>query len=202
MTLSCRSIKNKVENVITKEKGSKFIGFAYPIETELEAQNYLKILHEKYSDATHICYAYRLGYEGNIYRANDDGEPNGTAGVPIYNQIRSADITNVLVVSVRYFGGTKLGVGGLIQAYKTSAELTLSRATIIKYIRKSKFSIDFEYTQQNIVSKILDKLDANIINQHFSHKVHFEFEFATNLENQIDIYFEPIQHLISLKKLK
>lgn len=113
------------------------MGYAYPVQDEEEVKQILDELRQKYPDATHHCYAYRLGFEGENYRANDDGEPNGTAGLPIYNQLLSRELTYCLVVSVRYFGGIKLGVSGLIKAYKESAELTLDEAEI-KIIEKRK----------------------------------------------------------------
>jgi len=123
MNHSYKTIRNPVEEILFKEKGSKFIGFGFSVDDESEAKKYLENLWQKYPDATHICYAYRLGVNGEIYRANDDGEPSGSAGLPIYNQIISKEITNVLVASVRYYGGTKLGVSGLIKAYKLSAQM-------------------------------------------------------------------------------
>lgn len=128
MSFSYLTLSKPILDVSFKEKGSKFIGYAYPVQDEEEAKKKIQALWEKYPDATHICYAYRLGLNGEHYRANDDGEPSGTAGLPIYNQIVSKNITNVLVASVRFFGGTKLGVSGLIKAYKLSAQLTLEEA--------------------------------------------------------------------------
>ncbi|WP_322970473.1 YigZ family protein [Faecalibacter sp. LW9] len=121
MTDSFKTIKAPVEDVIFKELGSKFINYAYPVESEEEVEFYLNQLYERWPDATHHCYAYAIGIDGKTFRANDDGEPSGSAGLPIYNQILSHEITNVLIVSVRYFGGTKLGVPGLVKAYKYAA---------------------------------------------------------------------------------
>ena len=118
MTDNYRTIEKAVEDVIFKELGSKFINFAYPIENEDDIKIYLDQLREIHPDANHHCYAYALGIDGKNHRANDDGEPSGSAGLPIYNQILSSEITNVLIVSVRYFGGTKLGIPGLVKAYK------------------------------------------------------------------------------------
>src|SRR5690606_12630823 len=115
MNHSYKTIKNQVTEILFKEKGSKFIGFGFSVDDENEAKQKLSFLWEKYPDATHICYAYRLGADGETYRVNDDGEPSGSAGLPIYNQIVSKEITHVLVASVRYYGGTKLGVSGLIK---------------------------------------------------------------------------------------
>lgn len=201
MNLSCQSIKNDVKEILMKEKGSKFIGFAFSVENEDEINAKLLELKEVYPDATHHCYAYRLGFDGEIYRANDDGEPSGSAGIPIYNQIRSAELTYTLVVIIRYFGGTKLGVGGLIQAYKKAAELTLAEDKKISFIQKEKYFIRFEYAQQNEVQKILESLNAEITQQNFIDLVEFHFEVPKNKELMQRNAFEEIQHLIDLKKI-
>src|SRR6186713_1623645 len=117
---------------IYKEKGSKFLSFAYPVQSESDIKEHIAFLKSEYFDARHHCYAWMLGPERNHFRAFDDGEPNHSAGDPILGQIRSKNLTNVLVVVVRYFGGTKLGVGGLISAYKIAAEEALSKAVIIE----------------------------------------------------------------------
>lgn len=201
MNLSCQSIKNDVKEILMKEKGSKFIGFAFSVENEDEINAKLLELKEVYPDATHHCYAYRLGFDGEIYRANDDGEPSGSAGIPIYNQIRSAELTYTLVVIIRYFGGTKLGVGGLIQAYKKAAELTLAEAEKISFIQKEKYFIKFEYAQQNEVQKILESINAEITQQNFIDFVEFHFEVPKSKELMQRNVFEEIQHLIDLKKV-
>ncbi|CAI9429504.1 IMPACT family member yigZ [Candidatus Ornithobacterium hominis] len=201
MNLSCQSIKNDVKEILMKEKGSKFIGFAFSVENEDEINAKLLELKEIYPDATHHCYAYRLGFDGEIYRANDDGEPSGSAGIPIYNQIRSAELTYTLVVIIRYFGGTKLGVGGLIQAYKKAAELTLAEAEKISFIQKEKYFIKFEYAQQNEVQKILESINAEITQQNFIDFVEFHFEVPKSKELMQRNVFEEIQHLIDLKKV-
>lgn len=202
MNLSCQSIKNDVKEILMKEKGSKFIGFAFSVENEDEINAKLLELKEIYPDATHHCYAYRLGFDGEIYRANDDGEPSGSAGIPIYNQIRSAELTYTLVVIIRYFGGTKLGVGGLIQAYKKAAELTLAEAEKISFIQKEKYFIKFEYAQQNEVQKILESINAEITQQNFIDFVEFHFEVPKSKELMQRNVFEEIQHLIDLKKVE
>lgn len=201
MNLSCQSIKNDVKEILMKEKGSKFIGFAFSVENEDEINAKLLELKEIYPDATHHCYAYRLGFDGEIYRANDDGEPSGSAGIPIYNQIRSAELTYTLVVIIRYFGGTKLGVGGLIQAYKKAAELTLAEAEKMSFIQKEKYFIKFEYAQQNEVQKILESINAEITQQNFIDFVEFHFEVPKSKELMQRNVFEEIQHLIDLKKV-
>ncbi len=158
-----QTLKNKIEDVLLKEKGSKFIGFAYPVNSESEVKNQLHLLREIHPKATHHCYAYRLGINGENYRANDDGEPSGSAGLPIYNQLLAHDISNVLLIVVRYYGGTKLGVGGLVKAYKESAKLTLADAEIITKEVESEIEIRFKFSQQNIIFTILNKYDAKIL---------------------------------------
>ena len=165
MKFECKSIRNNIETVITKDKGSKFLGYAYPVKDEEEVKEKLDLLRQKYPDATHHCYAYRLGFEGENYRANDDGEPNGTAGLPIYNQLLSKDLTFCLVVSVRYYGGIKLGVSGLIKAYKESAEETLSLAKIKVIKKTADFEINFPYTSQNNAMRNIEKYNGKILEQ-------------------------------------
>ena len=158
------SIKSPIEDILLKEKGSKFIGFAYPINNEEDIKQYLQKIYDNHPKATHHCYAYRLGINGENYRANDDGEPSGSAGLPIYNQLLAHDITNVLVVIVRYFGGTKLGVGGLVKTYKESAKLTLENTEIIVKELETRVELSFDYVYQNLIFTILNKFDAKIIN--------------------------------------
>ena len=131
MKYEYQTIEKPIENVLVKEKGSKFIGFAYPILSENDYKEKLNKIKELHPKATHHCYAFRLGLNGENYRINDDGEPSGSAGLPIYNQLLAHDVTNILLIIVRYFGGTKLGVGGLVKTYKESAKSTLEEAKII-----------------------------------------------------------------------
>src|SRR5690606_25509872 len=168
MNHSYKTIRNPVEEILFKEKGSKFIGFGFSVDDESEAKKYLENLWEKYPDATHICYAYRLGLNGEVYRANDDGEPSGSAGLPIYNQIISKKITNVLVASVRYYGGTKLGVSGLIKAYKLSAQMVLEEAEIVEKFLMKKISFEFDYEDQGSVMRNFDRFNAEIISTEFT----------------------------------
>ncbi len=163
MSFSFQTIKSPVENILLKEKGSKFIGFAFPVNNEIDIKKNLEKLKEEHPKATHHCYAFRLGLNGENYRANDDGEPNGSAGLPIYNQFLARDLTNILVVVVRYYGGTKLGVSGLVKAYKESAKLTLDEAEIITKELESEIEISFGFNQQNIIFTLLNKFDAKIL---------------------------------------
>ena len=146
-----KTILKPVENVLLKEKGSKFIGFAFPVNNETELKSALEKIRSEHPKATHHCYAFRMGLNGENYRANDDGEPSGSAGLPIYNQLLANEITNVLVISVRYYGGTKLGVSGLVKTYKESAKITLEEAEIITKELETEINITFNFDQQNVI---------------------------------------------------
>jgi uncharacterized YigZ family protein len=143
-----------------KDKGSKFLAFAFPVSSKDETENYITQLRKKYFDARHHCYAWRLDTTPETFRTNDDGEPSGTAGKPIYGQMLSREVTNILIVVVRYFGGTLLGTGGLIKAYKQAAADALDNATIIEKIRTISHTITFPYEKTSAVMKILK--DENI----------------------------------------
>jgi uncharacterized YigZ family protein len=159
-----KTISKPVENVLLKEKGSKFIGFAFPVNNETELKSALEKIRSEHPKATHHCYAFRMGLNGENYRANDDGEPSGSAGLPIYNQLLANEITNVLVISVRYYGGTKLGVSGLVKTYKESAKITLEEAEIITKELETEINITFNFDQQNVIFTLLSKFDAKILN--------------------------------------
>ncbi|MDR6158724.1 putative YigZ family protein [Chryseobacterium sp. SLBN-27] len=164
MLFEYKTIEKPVENILLKEKGSKFIGFAYPVNNEEELKSALEKIRTEHPKATHHCYAFRMGLNGENYRANDDGEPSGSAGLPIYNQLLANEITNSLVVSVRYYGGTKLGVSGLVKAYKESAKITLDEANIIVKELEIETEIQFNFNQQNVIFTLLSKFDAKIVN--------------------------------------
>lgn len=162
MNFSFQTIKFPVENILLKEKGSKFIGFVFPVNNVKELKNALEKIREEHPKATHHCYAFRLGMNGENYRANDDGEPSGSAGLPIYNQLLANNLTNILLIVVRYYGGTKLGVSGLVKAYKESSKLTLDEAEIITKELESDLEIEFDFHQQNIIFTLLNKFDGKI----------------------------------------
>lgn len=150
-----------------KDKGSKFLSYAYPVRSEAEIKEHLDALHKRYYDATHHCYAWRLGPKGESFRANDDGEPSSTAGRPILGQLLSKEVTYALIVVVRYFGGTKLGVPGLIEAYKTSAALVLENAVIEQRTVDIETKIRFSYLAMNDVMRIVKEMQPQIIDQQF-----------------------------------
>ena len=152
---------------IYKERSSKFLAYAYPVESEEEVKLHLDRLRKEFFDATHHCYAYRLGAEGEHFRANDDGEPSGTAGKPILGQLLSAQLTNCLVVVVRYFGGTKLGVSGLIQAYKESTAEVIAASQIVEKTVDCLFEVQFPYIAMNGVQRVVKEVAPRIDRQEF-----------------------------------
>ena len=152
---------------IYKEKSSKFLAYAYPVESEEEIRTLLDALRKKYYDATHHCYAWRLGPHGETFRANDDGEPSGTAGKPILGQLLSNGITDCLVVVVRYFGGTKLGVPGLIAAYRESAAEAIAAAEIVELTVDRTVRVDFPYVAMNAIMRVVKEQQPRIEEQTF-----------------------------------
>nr|WP_315141622.1 YigZ family protein [uncultured Flavobacterium sp.] len=153
------------EETLFKEKNSKFFGYAFPIESEDEVKPITDRLRKQHPNACHYCYAYQLGVDSITYRANDDGEPSNTAGMPIYGQIQSFGVTNVLLVVVRIFGGVKLGVGGLISAYRASAQLTLETCAIIEKTIDVHYTISFDYKNMNKVMRVIKEKKLEIVAQ-------------------------------------
>lgn len=163
---SYRTLQHLAEGIY-KEKGSKFLAFAYPVGSETEIKEKIDHLKKEYFDARHHCFAWMLGPEKNHFRAFDDGEPNHSAGDPILGQIRSKGITNVLIVVVRYFGGVKLGVGGLISAYKAAAEDALSKAQIIEKNVTEEIDLHFDYLITSDVMRCIKDFELKILEQNF-----------------------------------
>ena len=163
MSYSYQILKSPVKEVVYKDKGSKFIGFAIPVANEEEFKIELEKIKIAHPKATHHCYAYRFGISGEEYRANDDGEPSGSAGLPIYNQLLAHDVSDILMVVVRYYGGTKLGVAGLIKAYKETTKLTLEEAIFSTKILESKLFLKFQYSEQHLIFTLLNKFEAKIV---------------------------------------
>ena len=159
-----RTLKSPIQAEI-KDKGSRFLAFAYPVQTAEQVKKHVDDLRQEHHKARHWCYAYRLGVDGNQFRANDDGEPSGSAGRPILGQIDSFELTDVLVVVVRYFGGTLLGVPGLIHAYKTSTQMALENAQIIEKNIEKTVRIRCEYPYLNEAIRIAKNHQAEIIEQ-------------------------------------
>lgn len=159
------TIAQATEEILFKEKSSKFFGYAYPIQSEEEVKPIIDQLRKLHPHAVHYCYAYQIGSEKISYRANDDGEPSNTAGAPIFGQIQSFGLTNILIVVVRIFGGIKLGVGGLITAYKTTAQMVLEGADIIEKTIDKHFLISFDYKNMNKVMRVIKEKKLDIVTQ-------------------------------------
>ncbi|AWI27115.1 IMPACT family protein [Flavobacterium pallidum] len=160
-----KTISTPSEEALFKEKGSKFFGYAFPVSSEIQVKEILEQLRTKHYSARHWCYAYQFGTEKVTFRTNDDGEPNNSAGMPIYGQIQSFKVTDVLIVVVRYFGGVKLGVGGLISAYRTAAQMALENSEIIEKIIRIHFIIHFEYKNMNKVMRMIRENQLEIVSQ-------------------------------------
>lgn len=188
-----KTLKKPSEEVIFKDRGSKFIGYAFPVSSEEEATSFISKLKEIHHKARHWCYAWRIGVEKENYRVNDDGEPNNSAGQPIYGQILSFNLTNVLVVVVRYFGGVKLGVGGLIQAYKTSAKLALENSAIEKRTVDAHFSLNFEYADINKVMRLIKEKNIQIIRQDMQLSCQIEVSVRKSESEKIKKAFEDLR---------
>ncbi len=156
---------DKEANTEFKERGSRFIAFAYPVSSKEEFKKYLQQIKKEHPKAVHHCFAYRLGTDMNDFRSSDDGEPSGTAGKPILGQIDSKQMTNIMVVVVRYFGGTLLGVPGLIHAYKTVTALVLQMVPMIQKPIELSYRFQFDYQQLNDIMRVLKKCHANILKQ-------------------------------------
>ena len=184
------------EETLYKEKNSKFFGYAYPVTNEDEIKQILEDLRKQHNQARHWCYAWQLGTEQVQYRANDDGEPNNSAGMPIYGQIQSFGVTNVLVVSVRYFGGVKLGVGGLISAYRTSAQMALEASNIIEKTIDVHFVLKFGYQNMNKVMRVIKEKNLDIVSQKM--EMDCEIIVATRKNNASNI-LEALQNLYEIE---
>jgi len=169
------------EEILFKEKSSKFFGYAFPIQSEVEVKPIIDGLRKQHPHAVHYCYAYQIGTEKLVHRANDDGEPSNTAGMPIYGQIQSFGVTNVLIVVVRIFGGVKLGVGGLITAYKTAAQLTLESSEIIEKTIDIHYLVSFDYKNINKVMRVIKEKNIEIVSQKM--EMSCEIEIITRKKN-------------------
>ncbi|MEN8776366.1 MAG: YigZ family protein [Polaribacter sp.] len=194
-----KTIKKSSEEILFKEKGSKFFGYAFPVLTEDDVKEKLELLKKKHHSARHFCYAYQIGIEKTQYRANDDGEPNNSVGLPIYGQIQSFGVTNILVVSVRYFGGTKLGVGGLISAYKTSAQLALEASEILVKTIDVNYQLKFNYDLMNVVQRIIKEKNLEIVSQKLEMDCEYVISVRKNDAKAIFTIFDSLYKL-TIKK--
>ena len=168
-----RTIKGPAEGLY-KEKGSKFLAFAFPVRSTDEVKQHLEALRKEYFDARHHCYAYILGPTKDVYRVNDDGEPSGTGGRPIHGQLLSADLTDTLIVVVRYFGGVLLGASGLANAYKTAARDAIEHAEIVEKTIDVRYRLQFEYVLMNDVMRIVKEFGLTPMNQDYNHDCRLE----------------------------
>ncbi|GAA4042918.1 MULTISPECIES: IMPACT family protein [Flavobacterium] len=195
-----KTIATSSEEILFKEKNSKFFGYAFPVTSEEEIKNHLDILRKQHYGAVHFCYAFQIGTDKIQYRANDDGEPSNTAGAPIYGQIQSFGLTNILIVVVRFFGGIKLGVGGLISAYRTSAQMALEASEIIEKTINIHYTVSFDYKNMNKVMRVIKEKNLEIISQNMNESC--EIEIATrkkNAEQIVDIFNNLFEIEIKLK---
>lgn len=177
-----------------KDKGSKFLSFAYPVSDEAEVKQHLERIKKEYFDARHHCYAYVLGPKGETFRANDDGEPSGTAGRPIHGQILSAGLTNVLVIVVRYFGGILLGTSGLIVAYKEATRDALNQAQIKECTVDQRYRIEFDYLSMNAVMKILKEFNLVPQNQQYDMACSLEVDLRLSLCSRMEKNFADLRN--------
>ena len=195
-----KTITSPSTEIIFKEKNSKFFGYAFPVTTEEEIKSHLEKLRKQHFGAGHFCYAFQFGSDTVYFRANDDGEPSNSAGMPIYGQIQSFGLTNVLVVVVRFFGGVKLGVGGLISAYKTAAQMALEESIIIEKTIDIHFQIFFDYKNMNKVMRIIKEKNLEIITQQMEESC--QIEIATRKKNA-EIVFDIFNTIfeVEIKKI-
>tara|TARA_B100000795_G_scaffold168785_1_gene127197 strand:+ start:33459 stop:34070 length:612 start_codon:yes stop_codon:yes gene_type:complete len=195
-----KTILKASPETLFKDRGSKFYGYAFPVNTQDDVKACLEILKKEHHTARHFCYAWQLGKNYDRYRANDDGEPNNSAGMPIYGQLQAFELTNVLVVSVRYFGGTKLGVGGLIQAYKASAKLTLETASIKQRTIDTEFLLVFEYPEINTVMRSIKDEKITLVSQQMETGCRFTISVRKKEAKRIFILFENT-YKVTIKKI-
>lgn len=181
-----KTIASPSPEILYKEKNSKFFSYAFPVTSEEEIKSHLDVLRKQHNGAVHFCYAFQLGTETIQFRANDDGEPSNSAGMPIYGQIQSFSVTNILVVVVRFFGGVKLGVGGLISAYRTAAQMALEESEIIEKTIDIHFKVSFDYKNMNKVMRVIKEKNLSIVSQRMEENC--EIEISTRKKNAEIIY--------------
>ena len=194
-----KTLASPSEEVLYKEKNSKFFGYAFPVSSEEEIKPIIEDLKKQHYSARHWCYAFQLGTSKIYYRANDDGEPNNSAGMPIYGQIQSFEVTNALVVVVRYFGGVKLGVGGLISAYKTAAQMALEVSEIVEKTIDVHYLIQFDYKNMNKVMRVIKEKNLDIVSQKM--EMNCEIEISTRKKNA-EMVFDIFSNLFEVTILE
>ena len=194
-----RTLAKPSDEVLFKDKNSKFFGYAFPVNSEDDVKLRLQEIKKQQHSARHWCYAYQLGTEQIVYRVNDDGEPNNSAGQPIYGQIKAAGLTEVLIVVVRYFGGVKLGVGGLIQAYRTAASMALDEAEITAFPLSSNLVIKTTYPQLNAVMRLIKMKGYTILGQELTQKCSLQISVPRSLTDEALESLNSM-HLVSAEK--
>ncbi len=187
-----KTIEFPSEEVLYKEKNSKFFGYCFPVHSEDEVKAILEKVKKEHYSARHWCYAFQIGTESVFYRVNDDGEPSGSAGLPIYGQIQSFEVTNILVIVVRYFGGVKLGVGGLVSAYKETAKMALENSEIIEKTIDIRYKIKFDYKDMNKVMRVIKEKNLNVIGQKLELDCEIEISVRKSESEMIFSIFEAL----------
>ena len=180
-----KTIANNIGEGYYTEKRSKFLAFAHHVETVDEAMEIVKAYRKKYYDARHCCYAYMIGPDRQEFRANDDGEPSSTAGKPILGQINSHELTNILIVVIRYYGGVNLGTGGLIVAYRTAAADAIDHSKIIQRLVEEQITYDFTYPMMNSVMRVVKEMPVRIVSQHFDNTCSITLAIRKSMAEQL-----------------
>ncbi len=198
MDYSFQTIK-QASNILFKERASKFYAFVFPIDSEDDFKRELDKIKELHPQAGHHCYAFRIGINGEQYRYSDDGEPNNSAGKPMYGQLLSSEVTNIGAVVSRYFGGTKLGVGGLVSAYKEAVKLAIENTTVITTQVKRTFEITYTYDETSIFNQLVSKFDLEIVDTTFEAQCTSIVKCTVPQKNQLIKYCE--ENRISLKEI-
>lgn len=194
------TLKSPSEEGMYKEKGSKFLAFAYPLSDPDQVAELVQSLKKSHPKARHWCYAWQIGVENPVFRINDDGEPNNSAGKPIYGQIQSFGLTNVLIVVVRYFGGTKLGVGGLIVAYRSAAKLALENAQLIEKMLTKELSLKFDYINMDKVMRLIKEHEITILSQKMELDCFFKVSIRKSEIDRAVKLFEELR-CVEVKKI-
>ncbi|MGB1312269.1 MAG: IMPACT family protein [Bizionia paragorgiae] len=197
-----KTITKPSEETLFKEKNSKFYSYAFPVKNEDEVKEALETLRKQHSSANHCCYAYQIGTHPDTlkYRANDDGEPNNSAGMPIYGQIQSYDVTNILIAVIRYFGGVKLGVGGLITTYRTGAQLALEASKIKTKTINIEYLVAFDYKNMNKVMRIIKEKNITIVSQKLELDCQITISVRKKEAEKVEASFNSIYE-VSIKEL-
>lgn len=195
-----KTVLEPSEEVLFKDRKSKFYGYVFPINDEDEVKPILQLLKKKHRTSNHICYAWQLGIDNPRYRANDDGEPNNSAGMPIYGQIQSFGVTNVLIAVARHFGGTKLGVGGLIGAYRTTAQMALEASTIVEKAIETRFQLSFDYAAMDKVMRVIKQYQLETLSRQMLTECSYIIAVKKQKTAQVERIFSDMQQ-VRIKKL-